>query len=123
MVAGAGVGAAAVLLTGGHPSASGNQGTGGFVAPSATPSAPASAAPSPSATGPLTMTQAKGVLAAYTTANNGANAQRSDTMLASVEIGIQLRDRRGPVPGAAGGGHGAVPGVRRGPGDVLHPAR
>jgi hypothetical protein len=33
------------------------------------------------------MTQAKGVLAAYTTANNGANAQRSDPMLASVESG------------------------------------
>ena len=87
VVAGAGVGAAAVLLTSGHPSASGNQGAGGFVAPSATPSAPASAAPSPSATGPLTMTQAKGVLGAYTTANNDANAQRSDTMLASVESG------------------------------------
>jgi hypothetical protein len=87
VVAGAGVGAAAVLLTGGHPSASGNQGTGGNAPPSATPSATASAAPSPSATGPLTMTQAKGVLAAYTTANNDANAQRSDTMLASVESG------------------------------------
>ena len=87
VVAGAGVGAAAVLLTSGHPGAAGSQGAGGFVAPSATPSAPASAAPSPSATGPLTMTQAKGVLAAYTTANNDANAQRSDTMLASVESG------------------------------------
>jgi hypothetical protein len=87
VAAGAGVGAAAVLLTIGHPSASGNQGTGGFVAPSATPTAPATTAPSPSATGPLTMAQAKGVLAAYTTANNDANAQRSDTMLAPVEAG------------------------------------
>jgi hypothetical protein len=33
------------------------------------------------------MTQAKGVLAAYTTANNSANAQRSATMLASIESG------------------------------------
>jgi hypothetical protein len=33
------------------------------------------------------MTQAKGVLAAYTTANNSANAQRSDATLATVETG------------------------------------
>jgi hypothetical protein len=33
------------------------------------------------------MSQAQGVLAAYTTANNSANAQRSDTLLASVETG------------------------------------
>ncbi|MDX6345149.1 MAG: hypothetical protein QOH87_5287 [Trebonia sp.] len=87
VVAGAAVGAAAVLLTGGHPSANGNQGGGSFVAPSATPSTPPSTAPSPPAAGPLTMTQAKGVLAGYTTVNNGANAQRSVTMLASVESG------------------------------------
>ncbi len=33
------------------------------------------------------MTQARGVLARYTTVNNGANAQRSDTLLASAESG------------------------------------
>jgi hypothetical protein len=96
MVAGAAVGAAAVLLTSGHPGSRGGQGPGGTVAPSATPSAarntPASvvtagAAAAPSAAGPLTVAQAKGVLAGYTTVNNGANAQHSDTLLASVESG------------------------------------
>ncbi|MGH3296824.1 MAG: hypothetical protein ACRDP7_34030 [Trebonia sp.] len=102
IVAGAGVGAAAVLLTGGHPGAGSAQGTGGSVARSATPGEPASSkaagtgpagtgpartGPSASAAGPLTMAQAKGVVAAYTTVNNDANAQRSDTMLASVESG------------------------------------
>jgi hypothetical protein len=90
MVAGAAVGAAAVLLTSGHPGTRGGQGPGGPVAPLATPSAarstPASAA-APSAAGPITVAQAKGVLAGYTTVNNGANAQRSDTLLASVESG------------------------------------
>jgi hypothetical protein len=91
MVAGAAVGAAAVLLTSGHPGTRGGQGAGGPGAPPATPSAvrstPASAATAPSAAGPLTLAQAKGVLAGYTTVNNGANAQRSDTLLASVESG------------------------------------
>jgi hypothetical protein len=107
VVAGAGVGAAAVLLTSGHPAASGNQGAGGSVARPATPgglagtgsagpapatsasagTGPASTAPSAPAAGPLTMAQAKGVLAAYTTVNNDANAQHSGTMLASVESG------------------------------------
>ncbi|HEY1667854.1 MAG TPA: hypothetical protein VGG54_19385 [Trebonia sp.] len=112
VVAGAGVGAAAVLLTSGHPAASGNQGADGSVARSATPgglagtgsagprpaasasagkgsagTGSASAAPSAPAAGPLTMAQAKGVLAAYTTVNNDANAQHSGTMLASVESG------------------------------------
>ena len=99
VVAGAGVGAAAVLLTSGHP-APGHQGTGGLAAPSVTPSAAASAGSSGTghsgtassstglaSAGPLTMTQAKSVLAAYTTANNSANAQRSDATLATVETG------------------------------------
>jgi hypothetical protein len=91
MVAGAAVGAAAVLLTSGHPGTRGGQGAGGPVAPPATPGAarstPASAATAPPAAGPLTVAQAKGVLAGYTTVNNGANAQRSGTLLASVESG------------------------------------
>lgn len=109
-VAGAAVGAAAVLLTGGHAGAQGSQGAGGPAAPPATPStaqtppapgaparsgasasmtqtAPAGTGPSPATAGPLTMTQAKGVLASYTTVNNGANAQHSATLLASVEAG------------------------------------
>src|SRR5579863_2975430 len=86
LVAGAaGLGAAAVLMTGGHPSA---PATGSPAPPSVVPSMavarsgkspePArSAAPSPSPTGPLTLTQAQAVLARYTTVNNAANAQRS----------------------------------------------
>jgi hypothetical protein len=109
-VAGAVVGAAAVLLTGGHPAAQGSQGAGGPAAPPATPgaaqtpaahgapaqsspaagatqTAPAGTAPSPATAGALTMAQAKEVLASYTTTNNSANAQHSDTLLASVEAG------------------------------------
>jgi len=114
-VAGAAVGAAAVLLTGGHPAAQGGQGAGGPATPPATPSAahrppaqgspaqgspapggasagptqtaPAGTGPSAATAGALTMAQAKGVLASYTTVNNGANAQHSATLLASVEAG------------------------------------
>jgi hypothetical protein len=43
--------------------------------------------PLPAAAGPLTMAQASQVLANYTTANNTANAQRSDTVLATIETG------------------------------------
>ena len=43
--------------------------------------------PSPAGQGSLTMAQASQVLAAYTTANNAANAQRSDTLLATIETG------------------------------------
>lgn len=94
VVAGAAVGAAAVLLTGGHPAASGKQGTGGFTAPSTASrttvpptTAPPTTHPPTTGQGALTMSQAKGVLASYTTVNNTANAQRSNTMLASVESG------------------------------------
>ena len=108
----AAVGAAAVLLTGGHP---GTQRAGGAVKPSVkasvAPSAGTAAAPSarPSTTGKtpanssmsagakagagagagaaLTTTQAQAVLASYTTGNNNANAQRSSTLLAAVESG------------------------------------
>ena len=90
-VTGAAVGAAAVLLTSGHPR---SQGAGGSAAPPATPGkAPGktpgapTTTPSSTATGPLTMTQAQIVLAEYTTANNNANAQRSDTLLATIETG------------------------------------
>ncbi len=48
-----------------------------------------STSPSPGTTGaaPVTLAEAKGVLAGYTTANNNANAQRSDTQLAAAETG------------------------------------
>ena len=49
--------------------------------------APSTPAPSPAARGALTMAQAQQVLANYTTQNNQANAQRSDTELATVETG------------------------------------
>jgi len=95
----AGLGAAAVLMTGGQPAA---PATGSPASPSAVPSmavmragkspgparsAPSSAAPSPSPAGPLTLTQAQAVLARYTTVNNEANAQRSEALLATVESG------------------------------------
>jgi hypothetical protein len=104
VVAGAAVGAAAVLLTGGHPAAGGDHGTNGLTAPSGTPGAPTTVPPrtvpsgaaspgtaSPttgqSGAGALTLSQAKVVLANYTTVNNTANAQRSAATLASVESG------------------------------------
>lgn len=97
-----GLGAAAVLMTGGHPSA---PATGSPASPSVVPSmavvqagkspgparsAPSSAAPSPSPAGSLTLTQAQPVLARYTTVNNAANAQRSEALLATVESGSSL---------------------------------
>jgi hypothetical protein len=49
--------------------------------------APRTAAPPPGMRPPLTMAQARQVLARYTAANNAANAQRSDTVLATIETG------------------------------------
>ena len=69
-------------------------GGGGPVSATRTPAplapvrpAPSTPAPSPAARGALTMAQAQQVLANYTTQNNQANAQRSDTELAAVETG------------------------------------
>ena len=102
VVAGAAVGATAVLLTSGHPA---SKGTGDFAAPpaarstapktgakatakaAASPSATATAAAGAAAGAPLSLAQAKAVLAGYTAANNSANTQRSDTLLATVETG------------------------------------
>jgi hypothetical protein len=74
--------AVGVILTSGHPAAP----------PSAARSAPPRPVPPAStppmaAAGPLTMTQAAQVLAGYTSANNTANTQRSDTDLATIETG------------------------------------
>jgi hypothetical protein len=96
VVAAATVGASAVLLKGGHPAA---QGPGDLAAPAATPAI--AAAPTMAATvrpstppslragagAPLTVSQAQAVLAKYAATNNSANAQRSDTLLATVESG------------------------------------
>jgi hypothetical protein len=116
-VAAAALGAGAVLLTAGLPGTSSGQGArssqpasgtqagqGSGNSPASSPASPAagvSAAARPgtgggagggaagggAATAPLTMAQAKAVLASYTTANNAANAQRSDTQLAQIETG------------------------------------
>jgi hypothetical protein len=99
VVAGAAVGAGAVLLTSGHPGGqAGGQAGHAAGGPAATPATPAatpsraasgtaSATPAGSAGIPLTIAQAQQVLAGYTTANNEANAQRSDTQLATIEAG------------------------------------
>jgi hypothetical protein len=91
VVASAAVGAAAVLLTNGRPGTQASQGAGRAAAPAAPPtkaaSKAASAAPATPAGGPLTVTQAQRVLAGYTSVNNQANAQRSDTLLATIEAG------------------------------------
>ena len=90
----AATGAATVLLAGGHPGGQDGQYADGATASPSTPGGTGTVSPStaPStadsgAGGPLTMTQAKAVLAAYTTANNDANAERSDTLLAMIETG------------------------------------
>jgi hypothetical protein len=96
------VGAAAILLTGNHRSAQ-HAGVAGpaSAAPTATarmavrvaakPSSSQSPSASPSqsatATAPLTLAQAQAALARYTAVNNTANAQRSETLLATVEGG------------------------------------
>lgn len=91
IVLAAAAGAGAILLTSGHPNGNVSQGGGGFTAPTATPplssSAPPSASPPAVSSAPITLGQAQGVLAGYTTVNNGANAERSDTLLAVAETG------------------------------------
>lgn len=124
----AAVGAAAVLLTGGHH---GTQRAGGPVTPSAkaslVPPAKGSAAPSagvgmavqtparPSASPgaqagpPLTMAQARAVLAGYTAANNNANAQRNGTLLATIETGSSYAIDAGLYLTQKAAGAGAYP--------------
>jgi hypothetical protein len=90
-VAAAAVGASVVLIVGGHPA--GRAGATSTIAPPQPVSpAPQTAAPGIGASGtgapvPLTITEAQGVLAGYTSANNGANARRSDALLATIETG------------------------------------
>ena len=82
-VAAASVGAALVLTGnfGGQPGAAKSS-----PLPTVAPVAP-TAPPSAAGQGALTMAQASQVLANYTTANNTANAQRSDSVLAAIETG------------------------------------
>jgi hypothetical protein len=84
-VAAASVGAAVVLTgnSGGQPAAAKSPPLQ-TVAP-VMPTPPMSSAPA--GQGALTMAQASQVLANYTTANNTANAQRSDAVLATIETG------------------------------------
>jgi hypothetical protein len=86
--AAAAAGSAAVLLAGRPPASPAGP------AAAAPPAARASGSPSPSpssspsppaAAAPLTLAQAEAVVARYTAVNNDANAQRSDTLLATVE--------------------------------------
>jgi len=95
------LGAAAVLLTRGYPGTSGAPGeagsgaAGSSVAPSGPAGVAAGSPPGGSASpgsgaasgGPLTLAQAQAVVAGYTSANNAANAQRSDARLAAIETG------------------------------------
>jgi hypothetical protein len=99
VVAGAAVGVAAVQLAGaGQAGAAAHrsQAPGSRASAPSAPEAPsASKAPgtseAPGATAvPVTLAEAKAVLARYTAANNSANAQRSDALLSSVETGGSL---------------------------------
>ena len=82
--AAAAVGLGLFLTSGGGGTASATRS-----APPLQPVQPAASSPParPAGAGPLTMAQAQQVMAGYTTANNQANAQRSGTMLATVETG------------------------------------
>jgi hypothetical protein len=76
-----------VLVTGGHPAGRAG-GTSTAAPPQPVRPVPGTAAPGTAAPpAPLTMTEAQGVLAGYTSANNGANAQRNDALLATIETG------------------------------------
>jgi hypothetical protein len=87
VVAGAGV-VAGLVLTGANPAGQARATHSPSPAPlQVVP--PVLQTPQHTTTGqaPLTMAQAKQVLAAYTAANNAANAERSDTTLATIETG------------------------------------
>jgi hypothetical protein len=106
VVAAAAIGGAAVFLTGGHshgqaagtttrtvtppaPGRAASQSAAPIASatPKASATAKASTAPSTSAVAALSMAQAQGVLAGYTTANNAANHARDDAQLAAIETG------------------------------------
>jgi hypothetical protein len=85
VIAGAGVGAG-LVLTGGNPA--GQASTRPSPAPlQVVPPVVQTPQSAPAGQAPLTMAQARQVLAAYTAANNAANARRSDTALGAIETG------------------------------------
>jgi hypothetical protein len=94
VVAAAGAGAA-VLAAGhpGQPAAAPGAPRGTAVTPAPASAPPGSASSSSAETGaatsnaPLSLSQARAVVAAYTSANNAANAARSDTALRAIENG------------------------------------
>jgi hypothetical protein len=95
-----------MLLTSGHA-------VGGFGAPPATTGKVSTAPSSPAtAAGPLTVTQAQTVLATYTQVNNGANAQRSDKLLATVETGSSYAIDTGLYQTRQAAGAAPYPGFR-----------
>jgi hypothetical protein len=79
----AGGGAAVVLL--GAPS--GHTSAGGQPTATRPATTPATGVSAPAAPQPLTLAQAKSILATYTSTNNTANAHRSDSLLAGIETG------------------------------------
>ena len=89
------VGATLVLLSSARPSAPAAVGPAKPTTPAARPAPSRHASSRPTAprktvtaaAPPLTLAAAEGVLATYTTLNNGANAERSDSELAMVETG------------------------------------
>ena len=104
-VAAAAAGATFVLL-GGHPAS--KPAGAGPTAPRVT-ARPSTAGAGAGARQPLTLAQARQVLASYTTANNQANAQMSDARLATIETGssyaidsgiyqVQRAERATPYP-------------------------
>jgi hypothetical protein len=83
------IGALLVLITSGHPSA---PAASGAAKPTMMATSVASPTPAPRKTAiaaapPLTLAAAESALNGYTTINNSANAQRSDSELAMVETG------------------------------------
>ena len=74
-----------VVLLGGHPA--GRTAGTGPTAPGVTARPSTQPAPRTTAQQPLTLAQARQVLARYTTHNNQANARMSDAMLATIETG------------------------------------
>jgi hypothetical protein len=90
-VAAAALGFSVVMLTHrGNPSLPSSVLPTSTARPASGGGAPASPATAMATQAPLTPSQAQQVLAAYTTANNSANAQASQTLLATVEGGSSL---------------------------------
>jgi hypothetical protein len=110
------IGAILVLITSGHPSAPAASGAARPTMMATSVASPPAVSPTPAprntavaAAPPLTLAAAESALNGYTTANNSANARRSDSELAVVETGgsfaidaglyqIQRADGAAPYP-------------------------